>query len=311
MRFFTKLTAVLSLLAIPSILGHDSVSSDNTGSNSDSNTGSNSGSDGNPFGGDNVKESGGGSSSSDGSSKGQFGSSGQFAILPASGSGKWLKVKLRRLREIGANETSDREVSGFGNHDFVWYGPYYTMINGVNATCMNFTDTFTVDSQQVKFSLTTVATPTEVDIPYGNETITVTADSLKFSVQIENWPFQSESNSLTFGINVESKGQDKKGKGDESSTSGYKGKKMAFADGDLNFPTTAVIDGVSQNIVVNATEAQNGGDLQVDFVFPYFSSYVYYDPEMSLSSDSNAAFSQVVTWGLQVILLVNTLYFLL
>jgi hypothetical protein len=259
-----------------------------------------------PFSGDSVSEVG------SSSMKGQFGSSGQFAIIPASGTGKWLKVKLRKLEEIGPDEVgSDHEVSGFGNHDFVWNGPYYTLIDGVNATCMNFTDTFTVNSQEVTFALTTVVIPTDVEVPYGNETVTITANSLKFSVQIQNWPFQSTNNSLAWGITVESKGQAEKGKGEEQDTSGYKGKKMAFADGSLNFPTTAVIDGVSQDVVVNATEIKKGDGLQVDFEFPYFSSYVYYDPDMSLDSDSNAALTQVVAWGLQLLLLINALYFIL
>ena len=95
-----------------------------------------------------------------------------------------------------------------------WETPRSVTIGGVSATAVTFTSVLAVGNgnpntlPKARFNMTSYYFPSAASVPYGSQTIEIPAKSLKFTVNIVDWPFLNSSNSLQFGVDVTFKSRD-------------------------------------------------------------------------------------------------------
>ena len=142
-------------------------------------------------------------------------------------------------------------------------------------------------------------------VPYGNGTLTVPDDAVKFNVEGTNWPFCDAGNSLRVEVEVEveaasdatvtdgdddddeSESDDDDASSDDTTTA-----MLSIPTGDsfvhLAVPTFAIIDGEERNVSVSVGDpGENGTKTSIDFTFPAFGT-LYYDPVVSFGDDADA-----------------------
>lgn len=159
-----------------------------------------------------------------GSTRVEFaGRSGQFKFCALdSGAtkcdGRHVQIKMDRLREVDANNASvNNEAGSFASQDFTWSAPVEVDVPSGSATVkgtkVNFTANVRVGNGQnasiAKFVMVTIVYQENGTATNGNETIVVPKGALKFTIEIEDWPFLNPNNKLQFGVDIRSKKRDK------------------------------------------------------------------------------------------------------
>merc|ERR1711943_164360 len=130
-------------------------------------------------------------------------------------------------------------------------------------------------------------------VPYGNSTITVKSNSVKFNVESENWPFCDAANSLsvTTANRTNTTG---------SSSGEPEGTEVTLPSGtsavEFDLPTIALVDDVETNVTVTVDASSSGTSTRFDFVFPNFKS-LYYDPTVGFEYESGVESSSSSTGG--------------
>lgn len=117
-----------------------------------------------------------------------------------------------------------------------------------------------------------------------SEPITITSDTLKFSIVVSGWDFKGADHQLTYAMSVKDKSN-----GNEAPTvtenPGGATEIVVPGSGWLNIPTSGVIVGGAQRVPVDVgvTTRQQGSQLILDYVFPHFpeGTSMYYDPTLS------------------------------
>jgi len=222
------------------------------------------------------------------------GSSGKIKLFPSNDSNSFIMVSQSKLTEMtpSGNKVSANSVNFVSEH-LSWSAVTKTT-NGsttyYSTTYGGSSQSFSLGSATVTFSLTANLYQTSAVVPYGNSSVNVVSNSLKFSVSITGWPFNSNNNYLSYDITVEDKGGDQDG----SLETVDNGQRVHLDGGYIEVPTTAIIDGVTKNINVTYTTV---GQSTINFEFPHFSQSLYYDPTIVMDgmsgSNSNAAISVV------------------
>jgi hypothetical protein len=113
-------------------------------------------------------------------------------------------------------------------------------------------------------------------VRYGNLSIRVFPGSVKFSYKIFNWPFSSKSDRLYLELCILASG-----------TGGVfsEGARLKVGDGFIETPFLAFADG--NEVPINVFFEKNSGNQSMMlFEFPSFSKDLFYDPIVSLSSNS-------------------------
>ena len=140
------------------------------------------------------------------------------------------------------------------------------------------------------FSITTLYFPSAATIAYGNSTIEVPSNSLKFTVEIGNWPFLDTANSLQFGVTVDFKSQDGDEEVSEATSTARNEQTVTSGDLQITSPLMAILDDTETTIDANLAESNNGKSFEMTWKFPHFEQTLVYDP---VTSDNNPESSGV------------------
>jgi hypothetical protein len=214
------------------------------------------------------------------------GQSGQMKIYPANEVG-FIQIKMDSLAETTASGGStSNKITTFANQEFTWSTPTPVTRNGVDGMFTYFSATL---SNNAKFGLNTTIWVKDVVVSNGNQTITVPANTLKFDVDVTNWPFLATTNELSFGLSVATKGD----KGDAKRSEGASGSKVTVADGYIEAPSQCVADGVNKPAPLSIS--QNGKNTILLWKFPYFASTLRYDPIVNPQASGGGIFSVAIS----------------
>jgi len=217
-----------------------------------------------------------------------LGQSGKIRLYD-SDTGSTLQIKWNKIEEIATNGQKVAFVNNMASQDFTVSNPTLVPVNGKNATKI----TLSVPSLNVasgnfhpSLSVDVFIYQQETTVQNGNQTLTVLADQLKFTINMAGWQFSNAANTLHFGLQVLEKGD----KDPSSSTVTAKNsdeKTVKFDSGNLDLATEAVIDG--HNVAITSTVTKVGQNTVVDLTFPSFTSTLSYDPTLSLNGSPNSA----------------------
>lgn len=138
-------------------------------------------------------------------------------------------------------------------------------------------------------------------VPYGNSTIAVKSNSVKFNVESENWPFCDAANSLSVTAHIQTA---LKAAGNDAvvattNRTNTTGSSVGEPDGTeivvpsgasavaFDLPTIALVNDVETNVTVTVDVSNSAGDstTKIDFVFPNFRK-LYYDPTVGFEGES-------------------------
>lgn len=125
---------------------------------------------------------------------------------------------------------------------------------------------------------------------YGSAML-VPAGSLKFGVKVENWPFQSELNRLSYHLTVEGSGDTSRS---EPDTGGANVRLRAGGFGEVVFPREVEVQEGGQFVVktldgepLRSKARAPGADRKrsdLSVVFPYGETVIRYDPDVVISA---------------------------
>ena len=127
--------------------------------------------------------------------------------------GRFVQLKMDRLREINSSgQQTPNKVSAFASQDFTWSEPVETDVNGndsetVRGTLVSFSSPVRIggngpNAPTANFTMTTITYHENGTAQNGNDTIFVPEGALKFTIEIDGWPFLDTENSLEFGVDV-------------------------------------------------------------------------------------------------------------
>lgn len=137
-------------------------------------------------------------------------------------------------------------------------------------------------------------------VAYGNSTINVKSNSVKFNVESENWPFCADVNSLRVTADIEAlaKASSNDAVATTTNTSGWSSSEpdkteVTVPTGgsavEFDLPTVALINDIETNVTIDV-DTSSGTSTKIDFVFPKFTK-LYYDPTVGFEGESGGAFS--------------------
>ncbi len=134
----------------------------------------------------------------------------------------------------------------------------------------------------------------EVALADGSSTVTVPANNIKFSIGVDGWPFESTSNFLLFGAEVDTPKADTGSK--DASGSDSSKTKIAFGESNIVLQNSAIADGVQVSI------SSTVSDKHIDWKFPAFQNRLDYDPTIGYADSGAAAIAPTVTVALIALL---------
>ena len=134
------------------------------------------------------------------------GQSGQIAISDSKKGS--VSIKWKKIEEYSPSQTKVNYVNNFASQTFSWSNPVAMIVNGQNCssvTLQSFLHARYNSSVTIPFNITTYLFETDATVFYGNITLTVPKNSIKFTINMNNWPFASPNNTLRFGATIEVK----------------------------------------------------------------------------------------------------------
>ena len=246
-----------------------------------------------------------------------LGQSGKIRILKDDNS--YFQLALDKLEERSSDNTQlIQSTKPFAAQQFHWTGPTTTTLSGVAATLLQLSAKLTLQgaAQQasVPFVLSVYIFQADGSISWAGQSWDVTRGQLKFTLDIQDWPFKSTSNKLQFGLNMDSRG------GQHTSNPAT----LTLRDGDADSglanyanithnskvsligPAAFVMPKLVQiNTTSDVTIMQTSTDMAIDmyassningkslgttgkdsvqWTFPYFSKHLIYDPTIDVTS---------------------------
>jgi hypothetical protein len=214
----------------------------------------------------------------------------------------FLMLKMERLYEAAPYSGSGelivvKRAENFNRADGTWSSGVFTTNDvgaGVNATKYEYQATVQVgppiNNENVQFKLTALVIETNGTIQNGqNQTIPVTAGTIKFTVELSKWPFKSTENALRFGVSLRTKRR----------SDGFEEKKCTKRPGKgltktgvvdrfelsdslfVDAPTQAIVDGV--DTVITSSVDASGDMIVIEWSFPNYQESLVYDPVMGSS----------------------------
>lgn len=201
-----------------------------------------------------------------------------------------MQMKLNRLFEVDENGNGvSNKAQNFNAADYSWSDPEYKVDDADNSSIISVRERMDArvrvgkpnDNMFTNFSMTVEVFFSDTIIPYANDTINITAGEMKFSIEIEDWPWKDTSNFLSFGTKVKVKtrlGNDIQGNAIDRLELGNR-----FELGDdmfIDSPYPVILD--YNNIAQTVVETGNldGDGIEIDWTFPHFNENLYYDPVM-------------------------------
>ncbi len=201
---------------------------------------------------------------------------------------RFYKVMYQEIEELDAEGSavphhSVQSLSG-GTIDFEFSDVSIVELGGNTMTNVNFTANLNVAGQAVLLRISNYMTESPTVMQNGNETIEMPESSLKFNVEIYDWPFLSMDNSLRLNIRVMSNSASHRVR---TRTNGSNGNVSRIELGSntgesafIDLAETAIADGVNVPIT-SLMEITGNADLSL--YFPYFNESLIYDPTICLA----------------------------
>jgi hypothetical protein len=222
--------------------------------------------------------------------KGQSGQIGIFDKHQREASIKWKKIE-----EFDSYNNKVDFVNNFASQTFNWGLPIETIINGNNCTLVKFSSILNTKNDKlhnVYFNITTQIFSEDTFIQYGNTTITVPKNVVKFDLSITNWPFKNVNNTLHFGAEMrQSKLKEikefKVNKLNKVRSKDSNDDRVVIVDKDsfYDMPSIALINGIETDIGVDLYNDTDDGKIGIRWMFPYFNNLIY-DPVVGTGSPS-------------------------
>lgn len=224
-----------------------------------------------------------------------LGSSGEIKLFPKADASKFFKIQMGRLLEVNADGSS----SGCGAPNFAsvaatWSQPETIQFTGnVSGTALRVKFDTSVSltgcgggggggTQSADFAITTYLYTVEGQALNGNRTIFVPRESVKFTVKVTNWPWTSASPKLKFGIRVTSNQNVQSTT--RNRTESLHNERFGIPGGTVDASTEAVVDSVNMPIEFGLSSSPSYVDL--DFIFPHFTTSVIYDPTLAVVTET-------------------------
>lgn len=123
--------------------------------------------------------------------------------------------------------------------------------------------------------------------------ITITSDTLKFSIVVSGWTFSSAGNRLAYSMTLKDKSD---GNNFPDVSRGSDVEIVVPGTGWLRIPKSGLIVGGATDvpIVVDVDTYMQGSQFVIDYTFPHFGAgtSLYYDPDLSTAFTSEGAPAQ-------------------
>jgi len=142
----------------------------------------------------------------------------------------------------------------------------------------------------------------ETVVQNGNEEVTVHSNSLKFTIHILQWPFDSTDNTLHFYIKMVTNG-DSSASTEESDGSVTSLEVDGTDDTTLyiEFPQTVVADGTNKDVKILA---DTKGTIDLELVFPSATQSLLYDPDVGIRTKDNTVMIVLIVLGVVLVVAV-------
>jgi hypothetical protein len=245
-----------------------------------------------------------------------LGQSGKVRIINDDNS--YFQLTLDKLEERSPDTFHLIQTSKpFAAHQLKWVGPTSTTLSGVEATLLQLSMKVTLQGAASQVAVPFVF---DVYIFHTNGTITwagqswdVTRGQVKFTLDIQDWPFKSSSNKLCFGLRTEARGGKHTSNPDtlslrdgdvDAALSGFAravhhSKVSLIGPAALSLPKLVQINSLDDATVMRTSNdvtiamyasAMNKKRLgavgrdSIQWTFPYFSKRLVYDPTIDVKS---------------------------
>lgn len=224
------------------------------------------------------------------------GRSGDFrvAYLPGSENSQeqFVKVRQGKLEEV---TSTGEKVAGSTAWNLAGDGQFTEVpkIRGYGVRRLAYTATRKTNPT-TKFHLFVYIGDSNRDTEFtDNEAysgnMVVPAGSLKFGVKVENWPFQNESNYLSYHLVVEGSGAVNEGEPEVVAGVGQRDRLLVGGFGEVLFPREVEVEDDIGKFVVKPlpTPLVKGGDrnrADLSVVFPYCKTTIRYDPDININT---------------------------
>eukprot|EP01084_Bolivina_argentea_P025830 48030_1 len=242
-------------------------------------------------------------------------STARFQVYNPCNSDQFFKVEMTSLIEYNSNNTAtSNAITSFNSIDGIWNNNDIGDDNEYegNIVLSNVFSAQNIITEGVNFVLETLFFVENGNI--YNKSIPITQYSLKWNVDISDWPFLNVNNTLRLCINTttnnaergikdssSSERSDKRtSHSSDSKDNNYKNKMNAWNIGDFELQTLdyAECDGAQiSQISVNVKDQKNGDiyERNICFDFDYCEGTIIYDP--ILSYNMNSASNSGLTMG--------------
>jgi hypothetical protein len=215
-----------------------------------------------------------------------IGKSGKISIFPSDNSERFITMSLDKLEEVKPNfQSIGWNTPALSSQTFSWSQSNNYNLNGINVTEVSLTSIQKVGGNSnhaptVDLLLNTKIFSQDIYVYSGNQTVNVPKNTLKWTINLEHWPWKNQNNLLKFGINLKFKEENNQ--------------EIIKNNNDLStkliFPQNCQFDlinfGISDGNVVPITYNifWKGGLFYIEFYFPYFYNTFEYDPILSFGN---------------------------
>ncbi|ETM03751.1 hypothetical protein L917_00067 [Phytophthora nicotianae] len=213
--------------------------------------------------------------------------------------GKFMRLTVASLTELNAKGETIEAVTKFKPKNSDWTAITEEEINGTTASSTTFVSTIEVGSAKtaVEFNLTAKIFQGDATVKYGSQYLTVPVGALKFTVDMNTWPFANSANTLALAVKLDAKGPkgadigkpEKIPKG--NSTSNTTVERVDLGESMfMDAPSIVILDSVEKN-VINSSIVTSGADTLFQWVFPSYTKTLHYDPVLGDESTSTTSSS--------------------
>jgi hypothetical protein len=224
---------------------------------------------------------------------------------------RWVQLAWSKLEEVDTNGNVVKKVNNFASiNDFAWSAPHETTVDGLDAITSTIAGNVQIGNQgsgaqTAYFALTIYTFQTTVFITTGATAVIVPHNTIKFNIICNDWPFESQSNRLNFGVTLMSHKAANVQHNETSVNAMYdsnllalRSKVVTFGDGGIISPPLAVLDGVDKNITISVT------DNELKWSFPAFVETLLYDPILALEGVPSSGVGVTVGYPTYVVLMI-------
>eukprot|EP01138_Halocafeteria_seosinensis_P010115 gb/GECG01010329.1/.p1 GENE.gb/GECG01010329.1/~~gb/GECG01010329.1/.p1 ORF type:complete len:289 (+),score=41.03 gb/GECG01010329.1/:1-867(+) len=199
----------------------------------------------------------------------------KFRYFRDKDSSDFVMVDFKQISELDNTDNQERSLSGWASKNFEWTSDTFTNDDGVEVVAVMLSLTNVTLEECGGNSNQSASFDVLCYMPQGNTTISgveVPAGGFKFALNISQWDFCGEKNTLQFWFQLKGSNAEP----DASSNS------VAFQEGKVVFEDNVIIDGVEkdvQDLDISGTD--------VRITYPHFDNQLWYDPTVTGEDDED------------------------